>query len=248
MAFNSPKFNDPPTTLPLLSTFSLTNILSTKKLDNQVEKIVPKLKQLYDNRGFVDASFQATMESVGWQDGLMWCAYYVKLVYMQLYSFDREWLSKNIGGGAVNNLYNVINLNKQGDKKYIAITKNEKPQVGDVFCQGVSGNGHTGIVVEVLGELGNGWKVKTIEGNTSEKGVREGYRTLYLNRTLQVGVASKGSSKVLKGYWRRNFTEQELADITYDESQGTFVKKGATIVNPKGWETNPLNPFANLPK
>ncbi len=239
-----PKFT-PPT---FLSTTSLTNILSTKKLDTQFEKIVPKLKKLYDNRGFVDASFEATMKAVGWGDGQAWCAYYVKLIFMQLYSFDREWLSKNIGGGAVNNLYNVVNLNKQGDKRYIAITKNEKPQVGDVFCQGVSGNGHTGIIVEVLGESGKGWSCKTIEGNTSDEGVREGYRTKYLTRTLQVGVAGKGSSKVLQGYWRRNFTEQELADITYDEAQGTYVKKGAKIVSPKGWETNPLNPMSSLQK
>jgi hypothetical protein len=248
MAFNTPKFNTPTfvDNPPLLfSKNPLANILSKTKLDNQVEKIVPKLKQLYANKGFVDASFEATMKAVGWRDGQPWCAYYVKLVLMQLYSFDREWLSKNIGGGAVDNLYIVNNLNNRGDKRYIAITKNEKPQVGDVFCQGVSGNGHTGIIVEVLGQSGNAWDVKTIEGNTSEKGVREGYRTLYLNRTLQVGVASKGGSKVLKGYWRRNFTEQELQDIIYDESQGTFVKKGDTIFDPKKWEKSGLNPLDN---
>jgi hypothetical protein len=226
--FTTPTFKNP------LTTDSLTNVLSTKKLDNQVEKIVPKLKQLYANKGFVDATFEATMQSVGWRDGQPWCAYYVKLVFMQLYSFDREWLSKNIGGGAVDNLYNVKNRNAVKDNRYIAITKNEKPQVGDVFCQGVSGNGHTGIVVEILGQSGNGWKCKTIEGNTSEKGVREGYRTLYLERTLQVGVASVGSSKVLKGYWRRNFTEQELAKISYDEAQGTYVMRKGTIQTPIG--------------
>jgi hypothetical protein len=227
---NTPTFNTP----PLLSTFSLTNILSTKKLDSQFEKVVPKLKKMYDNAGFTDATFEAMMKSVGWQGSLPWCAWYVKVVFMQLYSFDREWLSKNIGGGAVNNLYNVQNLNAMGDKRYIAITKNEQPQVGDVFCMGVSGNGHTGIVVEVLGQSGKGWKVKTIEGNTSDEGVREGYRTRYLTRTLQVGVAGVGSTQVMKGYWRRNFTQQELAKIKYDEAQGTYVMQKGTLQTPIG--------------
>ena len=151
---------------------------------------------------------------------------------MQLYSFDRDWLSKNIGGGAVNNLYNVQNLNAMGDKRYIAFTKNEKPQVGDVFCMGVSGNGHTGIVTEVLSQSGNGWNVKTIEGNTNDKGVREGYRTQYKQRTLEIGKLSGG--QVMKGYWRRNFTEQELAKISYDESQGTYVMRKGTLQTPIG--------------
>jgi len=226
---NTPTFNTP----PLLSTLSLTNILSTKKLDNQFEKVAPKLKDMYSNKGFVDASFQAMMESVGWVSSNAWCAFYVKLVYMQLYSFDREWLSKHIGGGAVNNLYNVQSRNAIGDKKYIAITKNEKPQIGDVFCMGVGGNGHTGIVVEVLGASGNGWSCKTIEGNTSDAGVREGYRTRYLTRTLQVGVANS-SGQVMKGYWRRNFTEQEIAKIKYDEAQGTYVMQKGTLQTPLG--------------
>jgi hypothetical protein len=245
MAFNTPKFNTPtfgnnPPTTPLLATTSLTNILSSKKLDSQFERATKFLK-VGKNGGFVDASFEAMMESIGWKGSQPWCAYFVKLVYMQLYSFDRDWLSKNIGGGAVDNLYAINNLNKKGDKRYIAIFDNEQPQVGDVFCGGVSGNGHTGIVVEILGQSGNGWNVRTIEGNTSDKMVREGYRTQYLTRTLQVGVKSGG--QVLKGYWRRNFTETEIADISYDEAQGTYVKKGATIVNPKGWDTNPLNPM-----
>ena len=230
MRFNTPKFGEP--TPPLLSTLTLTNVLSTKKLDNQVEKIAPKLKDMYSNAGFVDASFESMMKSVGWQGTLPWCAWYVKIVFMQLYSFDREWLSKNIGGGAVNNLYNIIELNKKGDKRYIAITKNEKPQVGDVFCQGVSGNGHTGIIVEVLGQSGNGWNVKTIEGNTSDAGVREGYRTKYATRTLEIGKLS--GQQVFKGYWRRNFTKQELESITYDEAQGTFLKRKGFVQTPIG--------------
>jgi hypothetical protein len=234
MPFNTPKFTNTPSfdktpksnppTPPLLASTSLVNILSSKKLDNQFERAT-KFKKVGQNGGFVDASFEAMMKSVKWYDGAAWCAFYVKLIFMQLYSFDRDWIAKYIGGGAVDNLYVISNLNKKGDNRYIAIKTNEKPQVGDVFCQGVSGKGHTGIIVEVLGQSGNGWSCKTIEGNTSDEGVREGYRTKYLTRTLQVGVAGKGSTKVLQGYWRRNFTQEEIDNIYYDEIQGTYVMK-----------------------
>jgi len=253
MPFNTPKFRDPsgktpptPTPIiPLLVTNSLTNILSSKKLDNQFER-ADKFRKVGENAGFVDASFEAMMKVVGWQGSLPWCAYYVKLVFMQLYSFDRNWIAKNIGGGAVDNLYAINNLNKQGDKRYLAIFNDDELIVGDVFCGGVSGNGHTGIIIEVLGKSDKGWDVKTIEGNTSDKLVREGYRTQYLTRTLKIGVYSGGVK--IKGYWRRNFTETEIANIIYDESEGTYVMKGANIVNPKGWDTNPLNPMNVLSK
>jgi hypothetical protein len=48
---------------------------------------------------------------------------------------------------------------------------------------------------------------------------------------------------VLRGYWRRNFTDAERELLVYDEQQGTFIFKGQDIVNPKGWATNPLNPL-----
>ena len=74
----------------------------------------------------------------------------------------------------------------------------------------------------------NGWNVKTIEGNTSTEGVREGFKTQYLTRTLEIGKASKG--KIFHGYWKRNFTEQEFSQIVYDEEKDTFVMKNAPSI------------------
>jgi len=234
--FNAPKFGEPIT--PLLVTTNLSNFLSTKKLDKQYEK-------LGKNVGFVDASFQAMMKSVGWQGGQAWCSYYVKLVYMQLFSFDRDWIAKNITGSAMGNFNHITRLNNGGEKRYIAIKNNDEPLVGDVFCLGVEGDGHTGIVTEILGKSGNGWKVKTIEGNTGASGTREGDKTASLTRTLEIGVKSLGS-KVFKGYWRRNFTKDEIANIVYDEAQGTYVMKTKSIFSDEQWKTNPLNPFAKF--
>lgn len=239
MAFNTPKFNVP--TPPLLVTNFFTNFLSFKKLDNQFEK-------LGKNVGFIDKSFQALMDSVGNYNGAAWCAFYVKLIYMQLYSFDREWLYKNIDGSAMGNLNTIIRLNRSGDKKYIAITNNDKPLVGDVFCMGIVGKGHTGIVVEVLGKSGNGWEVKTIEGNTGLTGSREGDRTAYLTRTLEIGKPAP--DKIFHGYWRRNFTEQELSQIVYDKAEDTYVMKNAPSIAGKQLKKTPsagrLDPYSFL--
>jgi hypothetical protein len=207
-------------------------------LDNQYEKIG-------QNVGFVNASFEAMMKSVGWQGSQPWCAYYVKLIFMQMYSFDRIWLSKNISGSAMGNLVGVEALNKKGDMRYVALRNNDV-QIGDVFCLSYPKGGHTGIVTEILGKSGDGYKVKTIEGNTASSGTREGDKTSNLQRTMIIGQNTLGGT--LRGYWRRNFTDAEKDQLRYDEAQGTFVFSGQEIVNPKGWSTSPINPYNALPK
>jgi hypothetical protein len=170
------------------------------------------------NVGFVDSAFEAMMKAVGWQSSQAWCAYYVKLVFIQLFSFDREWLSKNIGGSSLQNLINVQNLNKKGDKKYIAFTSG-KLQVGDVFCAKRTNGGHTGIIVQILDEKTN--YCETIEGNTDSTKTGEGDKVKKLKRYLTVG--KKSGSMTIVGFFRRNFTEQEMSIIRYDETKQTYV-------------------------
>jgi hypothetical protein len=201
---------------PLFSNLfdNLLGFLEIRGFASQLEKKV-KGKE---NVGFVDGAFEQMMKSVGWKSSNAWCAFYVKVVLMGLFSFDREWLSKNIGGGALQNLTNVQNLNKKGDKRYLAFTKG-KLQVGDVFCGQRSGGGHTGIIVKILDEQTN--HCETIEGNTNSNKSGEGDKVKTLKRFLTVGKPSAGLSIV--GFYRRNFTEEELKSIRYDDEQRTFV-------------------------
>lgn len=197
----------------------------SKKGYNQIQEVVSKSS----NKGFTDASWEAMMKQVGWVSGQAWCAYFVKLVYMQFFSFDRQWLSKNITGSAAGNMERVIALNKMGDKRYIAVLT-DTPQVGDIGVQGVKGDGHTFIVTQVNSPT----SVRTIEGNTNARGSREGDRVLELNRNVSVGKILKGSSRRFVGYIRRNFTEEELKNLSFDENQQTLVMGGTY---------NPLSPF-----
>lgn len=199
------------TPVPLIVTANFLPILEKRNLINQVEK-------LGKNVGFVNSSFEAMMKSVGWRGGQAWCAYYIKLVLMQMFSFDRDWLSKNLTGSSVGNFTKVQSLNKSSDVKYKAFT-DASWQVGDVFVlKNTTGTGgHTGMVSE---SLGNG-VVNTIEGNTNLAGSREGDRVLNLKRTLITGKLSMGQMVV--GGFRRNFTEQEAKMLHYDEATQTFI-------------------------
>jgi hypothetical protein len=198
---------------PLLNVFS--GFLSDKGFKNQFEKVIENTK----NAGFVNRNFEKMMRSVGWKTNDAWCMYYCKLVYLTLYSFDMNFILKNFNGSTIRTPQRIKELNRQGDRRYIFIAEN-KPQVGDIFCllNKDGGGGHVGLVTKVI----NNTTVKTIEGNTSLEGVREGEGVFELERTLSIG---KGKSKIMQGYIRRNFTEQELKRLYFDNSEMTFKFK-----------------------
>jgi len=190
--------------------------LSNKGFKGQLEKVVRGSQ----NAGFQDASFQAMMKAVGWKGGEAWCMYFAKLVYMQFFSFDRDFISNNFTGSSRATPDNIKNLNKRGDRRYIFIEQNT-PQIGDIFClrnSDGSYSGHVGIVTEVISPT----RVKTIEGNTNLKGAREGDGVFELTRTLEIGKKTDANTKIFSGYIRRNFTKEELDKLYFDENEKTL--------------------------
>ena len=209
---------------PLVVSTNLVSIFNVSGFDKQREKAVRNQK----NSGFVDASFEAMMKAVGWKSGQAWCAYFMKLCLMQMFSFDREFLAKNFTASAYGNLLVFQNLNKKGEKRYLALSDNNY-QVGDVVCMKNPSDsyGHTFMIVDVLGKNNDGSvSVTTLEGNTSLKGSREGEGAFNLKRTLKIGSLSGG--QVVKGYIRRVFTPEEVKSLAYDNNNNTFVFTNAT--------------------
>jgi hypothetical protein len=178
-----------------------------------------KLKRGAKNQGFQDVVFENMMSAVGWRRNDEWCMFYCKAVYMQFFSFDREFLRTNFSGGTIWTPSNIEKLNARGDRRYVFVKENS-PQVGDIFIlrQRSNAGGHAGIVTEVLSNT----RVKTIEGNTSLAGVRSGQGVFELERTLDVGKVSKGSTMYFVGYIRRNFTQDELNRLYYDNDALTL--------------------------
>lgn len=146
-------------------------------------------EEILGNLGFKDEQFQEYMESVGWDKGQAWCAYFAELVWKLAYAeFNSTWvdrLDKLFSAGAVKTWRNF---------KYSDFVTINEPGVGDVviwqkYKDGVpQWSGHAGIVVKVEGDYF--W---TVEGNTNDKGSREGYIVAEKKCTMK----DRGSLKLI---------------------------------------------------
>lgn len=123
------------------------------------------------NSGFTQIEFEKKMEAVGFEKGQAWCSYFAELVAKEAYPDKKKDLDKLFSGSAVKTFenfkdagYTINNLPKAGN---IAIWQTQK----DGEAQW---SGHAGVVVEVEAEP-NHWKFSSVEGNTNDKGGREGY-------------------------------------------------------------------------
>lgn len=162
----------------------MTPVEVAKKYIGQTEK--PK------NSGFTDAEFEKKMYNVGFEKGHAWCAYFQELVFKEAYPEKFEELNKLFSGSTIqtfNNFakagYPVSYVPEVGALVIWQMVKEGKPQV----------TGHAGIVSEVTPE-----GFKSIEGNTAQGGVREGFIVAEHNRkvlaNVKVGLRIMGFIKI----------------------------------------------------
>ncbi len=151
-------------------------------------------EEIKGNMGFKDPEFDAKMDSVGMVDGYPWCCLFTELCFVEAYQdFCPEklpLLKKEFSAGTVRTFRHF---------KKIGWTS-QTPESGDVVIWQSYKNGkaqttgHAAIVVEVVGDC-----IKTIEGNTNDKGGREGYivasKTRSINFTNNNGLRMLGFIK-----------------------------------------------------
>jgi len=129
-------------------------------------------EEILGNLGFKDSEFQDYMETVGWEEAQAWCAYFAELVWKLAYAeIDSTYiniLDKLFSGSAVATYGNFSKSDFGtsmeagiGDVVIWQKYKHGKPHW----------SGHAGIVVDII----NDDTYKTVEGNTNDKGGREGY-------------------------------------------------------------------------
>ena len=119
-----------------------------------------------NNKGFTDIDLQKKMAAVGWKPGYAWCAFFVRAI------LDECGIENKISGWSPTayNKEDVIYTNGRFYQRY----RNR-----DVLVMTLSYNkfrntkrykaiGHTGIVDRI-----NEHSVRTIEGNTNERGDRD---------------------------------------------------------------------------
>lgn len=120
-------------------------------------------KEISPNKGFDDPIFERMMKEVGWYKSAPWCAFFAKLVW----KLAKQYVS-HISGSAVNTFVKLDH-----SKEY---EKTTKPIVGALviwrsYKDGKKlSTGHIGIVTKVNEDN----TFETVEGNTTDKGGREG--------------------------------------------------------------------------
>lgn len=152
--------------------------------------------EIRGNMGFEDDKFQQLMEAVGWQEKQAWCAYFTELVWKLAYAeFDSTFVNRLdilFSAGAVKTWNNFL---------YSEFVHLLEPTPGDVVIWQNYRNGkphwtgHAGIVVATDYNQAH---FTTVEGNTNDKGGREGIMVASKSRLIDFEPRQKGL--VLKGF------------------------------------------------
>ena len=132
-----------------------------------------------NNSGFQDPQFEADMIKFGeWQKGFSWCACFAEMCFRKAYP-ERQDLAALFDPSTRRTF---ANFTKAG------FNISQKPVLGSLVIWANYKNsikewtGHAGIVSDVLGENA----FKSIEGNTSAQGSRNGDRVAEHNRTTAI--------------------------------------------------------------
>lgn len=152
----------------------MENIVSiAKKYIGQTEKP--------NNAGFTSAEFEKKMKAVGFIPSQSWCAYFCELVYKEAMPQLSLELDKLFSASATKT---YDNFKKAG---YV-ISGKPSPGALAVWQYGSSWKGHIGIVTEIRSEK----MFMSVEGNTNDKGGREGYIVAERARMLDQPLSSVG--------------------------------------------------------
>lgn len=151
-------------------------------------------KEILGNKGFQDPAFESEMREEKWQTGYAWCMVFARVVFVNSFPERSAELRKLFVPGVLNTFRNLRNA---------AYTIDLVPQVDSlvIWAQMKDGKrtgfGHAGIVSEVTAT-----GFKSIEGNTSSPGVREGWMVAEnahkLNYSATNGLRLIGFIKISK--------------------------------------------------
>lgn len=130
-------------------------------------------QEIKGNMGFKNSWFDKLMRSIGFRDTHAWCVYFCELVWTEFYKENDPRKLKDLEdiftAGAVRTLRRF--------KEHPRWEVSDKAELGDIaifqyYKRGkATQNGHAAIVTGGSSEV----LFETIEGNTNNKGGREGY-------------------------------------------------------------------------
>lgn len=138
-------------------------------------------KEKPNNSGFHDRQLELDMLAVGWQPGWAWCACILEKWALEAYPDNKAQFRGLFAPSAVQTFKNLVEA---------GFTKHDIPVEGAfVFWQKYEDykaqwTGHCGVVTEVFSAT----QFRTIEGNTSNTGSRNGDGVYSLLRTVRKEV------------------------------------------------------------
>lgn len=151
------------TALIVLGGFAATTVgvvYFYNKIAKQANSLVG-VKEVGNNAGFANVTFENMMRSVGWKGGEAWCMYFAKAVYLKVLPQKAAIINQALNGSTQQSFNNAASGKYPG---FTVITSG-KPRVGDIVIwqRGSNkGTGHAGIVTAV-----NSSSFTTVEGNTT---------------------------------------------------------------------------------
>lgn len=128
------------------------------------------------NERFNDEEYQRKLAKIGWKPGYAWCMFDAKLMWLEVYRNTTMYneVNKVLTGGV------VVSYRRAKESELIKVQ--QKPVIGGIVCWSTgNGRGHAGIITHIVDDF----TVKTIEGNTSRAGVRDGDKRMVKHRKLQ---------------------------------------------------------------
>lgn len=129
--------------------------------------------ELPPNKGFKQTWFQKQIAKAGWYLGAPWCSFAAKVFWTELYGADK---AKLVSGNALKTYLNLEDTKsiepKPGGLVVWRMYKKGKP----------TKSGHIGLVTGV--RYSQSVVYKTLEGNTSDKFVRDGQGVFQKEHTI----------------------------------------------------------------
>lgn len=153
----------------------ITVLPQVKTIGEQIADIASSYigqTEIPGNKGFTNQSFQKKMEAVGWKITYAWCAFFVELVWKEAYGSKHSLfatMDKLFSPSALSTYYNFAGHETWPTSKV--------PVVGAiaVFKHGVNPSRWEGHCSIVSAYEHPSKAFVSIEGNTNDKGGREGY-------------------------------------------------------------------------
>ena len=143
-------------------------------------------REIKGNMGFIEKDFDTKMRSVGFYNGAPWCGFFAMLVW-------------NEAGQPLKLL--SASSKRIIEKATIAKNWHSEPKEGAIVVWATFKNGkrqstgHVGVVVSV-----DGAKYETVEGNTTEKGGRDGVIVAKRSRVLSKEAWQTANGLRLMGF------------------------------------------------